>query len=162
MPIVTSASNLRCIFLNAHSIAKPGACDAFLGYCLLNDIDIAMVAETWLSTAVSDAELSGRGHYSVYRKDRETIGGGVCILVKATIDCREVKVFETCELICVDVFVSEVTLRFACVYLSNSGGSIARKARVRAFCNVLDSICDIDHPVFICGDFNLPLIDWKK
>lgn len=121
-----------------------------------------MVAETWLTCSVSDHELSGNGMYQVFRRDRGSTGGGVCVLVRAGITCKEVTVNFNCELVCVEVLANSGVFRVVCVYLSNSGNYETRKTRVLVFCEALSSICDSDAQIIVGGDFNLPAIDWKN
>ena len=46
--------------------------------------DIFLVTETWLSSAIYNNELLPSG-YTVYRKDRESRGGGVAIFAKSSL-----------------------------------------------------------------------------
>lgn len=155
-------SSLSCLFLNARSIVKFGAYDALLAYCALHSLDIVMVAETWLTSTVSNQELSGNGVYHVFRRDRGSTGGGVCVLVKSDITCKEITTSFNCELVCAEIFANSATVRVVCVYLSNSGNYEDRQTRVQVFCEALSFICDTDAQIIVGGDFNLPAIDWKN
>ena len=44
--------------------------------------DIVCITGTWLNNTVSDAMINGKGNYKVFRTDRTSDGGGVCILCK--------------------------------------------------------------------------------
>lgn len=128
---------------------------------MLTQIDIVFVVETWLNCSVSDAELSAEGQYQVFRRDRGSRGGGVLILVKKGILCREVSVSSDCEAVCVDILADGGRCRFICAYLSNTGQSAIRLEQMTTLCQLLDSLCETDAEVVVCGDFNLPGIDWN-
>ena len=53
-----------------------------------NDVDCAMITETWFTKKHSDEHVSIDG-YKLFRCDRHLRkGGGVCIYVRKNIDCR--------------------------------------------------------------------------
>lgn len=61
------ARHLRCMLLNVRSLSAPSKCDALCNYSLLHDIDLFLLTETWLSSTITDSELSLGGRYVVYR-----------------------------------------------------------------------------------------------
>lgn len=76
-------------------------------------IDIAMITETWLSDSISSAELSLNGKFEVFRKDRNGIGGGVLILIRATIPCSAVDILDSSvEITAADICFGNCKLRF--------------------------------------------------
>ena len=79
---------------------KPNLTVAFLNVCSLRrkvaelsnlldqyKIDIIMLAETWLSSDISDGEVA-IPHYNLERKDRPTRGGGVAVFYRDTLKMR--------------------------------------------------------------------------
>ena len=66
----------------------------------INGPDIICISESWLDSSISDSIISIGSSYIPYRKDRETLGGGVIAYVKTAIpssrlsnleeDCKEV------------------------------------------------------------------------
>ena len=69
----------KCLFFNARSLCNK------IGE--LNDLihtstpSIIGICETWLNDAVSTAMLDPNNHYSVFRNDRTTRGGIVCLFI---------------------------------------------------------------------------------
>ena len=104
--------SLKCMYFNARSIAKPGACDALSAYCFLNVIDVVFISETWLGPGVTNSELSFNGLYNVFRKDRDTRGGGVCILVNKKLSCYVLSLDEGPEAVGVDILTPVVLYGF--------------------------------------------------
>ena len=66
----------------------------------INGPDIVCISESWLDCSISDSIVSIGPSYIPYRKDRETLGGGVIAYVKTSLpssrlfnleeDCKEV------------------------------------------------------------------------
>ena len=59
----------------------------------LNSISTICITETWLSPNVPDSCVSIPG-YNLFRKDRITTGGGVCIYLDHEVPC---KLLESCN-----------------------------------------------------------------
>jgi hypothetical protein len=68
---------LTCLYTNATSLVSK--LDILQHTLHTNKIQIAIITETWLKTT-HQADIDG---YTVYRKDRLTHGGGVCIYIKS-------------------------------------------------------------------------------
>ena len=47
------------------------------------------------------------------------------------------------------------------MYMPKTLGSQSPQSSALDTASALDNICDTIHPVFVCGDFNLPSIDWN-
>jgi hypothetical protein len=72
-------SQINCLYTNATSLVSKLTT---LEYTLhLNNIDVAIITETW-PQVTHLADIAG---YKLYRKDRGSHGGGVCIYVKSTL-----------------------------------------------------------------------------
>lgn len=54
-----------------------------------SNVDVICISETWLDNTVSDSMVSICG-YKVFRSDRATHAGGVCIYVKTKMKCHVV------------------------------------------------------------------------
>ena len=83
-------------------------------------MDFIFVTETWLTSAVTNSELSFNSYSNVYRRDRPTRGGGVCILARKSFSVIEVALPTDCESIAIDVLSSGDRSRFLCTYVTNS------------------------------------------
>ena len=124
-------------------------------------MDCAFLAETWFSDSIRDAELSQRGRFNVYRRDRQSRGGGVCILTRKSLVTLEVGCDHPGEFIAVDLLGDDQRLRVACFYLTNSGDACARALRTVECVSAITKLCSVDWPAVIVGDFNLPSINWS-
>ena len=128
--------------------------------------DIVCVTETWLTSNFLNCSLVSNLPYSVYRSDRHNSqGGGVCILTRnETIKCLSVPVSinsDSFELVAIAVFNLDAPFRIITVYrppVSDSDPIALRDMKVLIDC--LQQLSDVDSPVVINGDFNLPNITW--
>lgn len=62
----------------------------FYDYVILNDYNIIGVTETWLNENIPDQLIQLPG-YSVFRKDRSSRGGGLCIYIKTEMNAKKVQ-----------------------------------------------------------------------
>ena len=70
--------------------------------------DIIAITETWLNTDIPSSMFIDLNMFWCFRKDRSTRGGGVCLLVKRSLNCvvTEVNIpqaFSALELLAVDI-----------------------------------------------------------
>lgn len=123
-----SPDAVRCMYVNARSIAKPDKLSSLLLAARNECIDIVCVVESWLHQGISDAELSDNGLYSVFRRDRGLKGGGVLILARNVLNCAQIEV--TCqdvEMLCMDVITCADVTRIISAYLPGTEGSARNK-----------------------------------
>ena len=78
-PVQESHSSLNIFYSNIRSLVPK--IDNLRIFCSIYHPDIICMVESWLSTEISDSEISIQG-YSVIRLDRNRHGGGVLIYVK--------------------------------------------------------------------------------
>ena len=126
------------------------------------NLDVICIVESWLNENVTDAELSNRGMFSVFRYDRGRRGGGVLILVKHDITCIRNEIsHDDCEMVSIDILNNEDTVtRIIAAY---SPGTEGPEQDFQSMQNLVRSIelqCNTDVPVIVTGDFNCPNIDW--
>ena len=106
--------------------------------------------------------------FHVFRKDRDGRGEGVCIIVRSKIGFTPIKKslpvrFNHLEIICVDLISqhdSDLGCRLICVYLPHGFDRDADKSK-----SLIDAFTfygKTNLPICICGDFNLPAIDWLR
>ena len=88
--------------------------------CLINIMDLKPasigITESWLNANVSDYELSISNVYCVFRNDRSSKGGGVCLLVHNSLRpsvCKNIPI--TCEMVWVECKFAICTFR-VCLY----------------------------------------------
>ena len=157
---------LSFVLFNARSLNKK----LFdLQYLLCNDKpDILCITETWLQPALPNSLIVFDSNYSVFRTDRSSdrTGGGVCILTSnATIKATSVAIpskFLHLELCAVDISFGKVKLRlFVCYRPPSSYTDVYALQYAKDICTCIDKLFPVDSPVIICGDFNLPNVDWS-
>lgn len=151
--------------LNARSLAKPGAIDTLLLYLVSNQMDVAMITESWLSENISSNELSLKGHFNIFRKDRNSHGGGVLILVNSIYPCAEVlfpSANSSSEIVSVDLCFQDSNIRLVCPYFSPTGSADALRQRMFELVVNLEHAIEVNHTVVIAGDMNLPLVNWRN
>lgn len=122
---------------------------------LQHDPHIAVVTETWLRSYVSDDHVFPPG-YNIYRKDRESRGGGVAVLIKKSIEA---------------VFINNVSdLECTCLKLSCWGFSFILYALYRPPDAGIDYVAKLrnhmlqfkNSKILLIGDFNFPGVNWER
>lgn len=116
-------------------------------------LDILCVTETWLSPLIFDTEIAPH-NYSIFRRDRDSRGGGVLIAISNDIPSRIVLSCPKTELIVVEVFLNPRII-LACMYVPPNSPDSYHNDVIDAI-NNLSFSCD----VILCGDFNCPDINW--
>lgn len=120
--------------------------------------DIILIAETWLSSDVSDAHLS-LDEFVIYRKDRSNgtnPHGGVLIGVKSHLNPISVNLVTDLEMCFIDVFVNNEKIRIGVAYrppcytVQNSAD----------FVHLIRDVLENNTKFCLFGDFNFPNIDW--
>ena len=104
--------------------------------------------------------MSFGNRYQVFRYDRPHRGGGVCILVQRHLQVVQVDLNLPGEFVILDIKGMSMSFRALCCYVPTFGASQARLERVKQICTVMLSAVEVDGPVVVTGDFNLPKIDW--
>ena len=118
-----------------------------------HNLDILLVAETWLSDILYDNEITPRG-FCVYRRDRSSRGGGVAIFVRLQLCSSLFQSHDTIEAISILISPS---LAVSCIYVPPS-------AEFPYYLSLFDFInnLSLDYNHVIIGDFNMPDIDWPS
>ena len=129
-------------------------------FCLANDIEIVLLCETWFDETIRNAELSFDKLYQVFRYDRESRGGGVCILVRRYLNVIQIIPNLTGEYISLEFSTLSESFRIVCVYVPAFGLSTDKCDRVRKICWVISFVRSFSIPCVVIGDFNLPRIKW--
>ena len=123
--------------------------------------NLIFITETWWN----ETSTPFIGGYSLYRRDREkTKGGGVAIYVSNKITSAEVvdnELNNKKEQIWCTIKVENKSLLVGCIYRANMHDDIneANSSIIRAK-QLVDS--HSHSGLLICGDFNLPTINWNN
>ncbi|KAK6046091.1 hypothetical protein COOONC_16403, partial [Cooperia oncophora] len=117
--------------------------------------------ESWLSSKISDSELSADLPYSVLRKDRSTRkGGGVCALIHSLVQYEKVS-FNYQDMIS-DVMCFDILLptrhRFILVYRPPNSVNAQDETLLSV---IFDLAAAVPFGTTVLGDFNLD-IDWHN
>lgn len=121
---------------------------------------------TWLNSSITNSEL-GFDNFNVFRLDRNvnnsnnSEGGGVLIAVKKHIACKTISLSKNnIETIFLSLKLDQKKIIISCTYIPpNSSLTIYQD-----FANILqDIVCKNNKShFFICGDLNLPKIEWDN
>ena len=155
----------KCLFFNARSLCnKIGELNDLIHTSIPSIIGIC---ETRLNDTVSSAMLDPNNHYSVFRNDRTTRGGGVCLFIDKNFKCLQVLVVLSdlpgVEIVCADIINLRSWTRIIVCYRSTSLSkeSLATNSGLIT-CLALDRLCNVNYSVILLGYFNLPGIDWNS
>ena len=98
--------------------------------------------------------------------------GGVCAFVCKTLRSKQVSLSNNCvnsctaaqtEVVCFDIYVAKTTYRIILLYRPpNSCFTNVEHCKhgIEALKTSLNELIHVQHTTFICGDFNLPNINW--
>ena len=134
------------------------------------------LTETWLHSKHTDSMFCPP-NFNVMRFDRmHGRGGGVLLLYRQGLQLQRIDVNfsrnHCYEVICVDLYLCNSSIRFCCVYLPPCQTSRKKVSKdylppasnaevVENLCKTLYALLPTDKAFFLFGDFNLPLIDWN-
>ena len=160
------SDGLRALYLNARSLEAYVASDdsRTRRICKITilqelvysgDFDVVGICETWLNESVIDSEIIPG--YSIFRWDREDLGGGVIVAVKGNIQASRWLDLERedTELVVVELKrCHEKSVLLHCFYHPNTSPDPILK---------LNSLCDNceSASIIVLRDFNLPELDWS-
>ena len=161
------SDGLRALYLNARSLKAYVASDdsRTRRICKITilqelvysgDFDVVGICETWLNESVIDNEIIPG--YSIFRRDREDLGGGVIVAVKGNIQAsrRFDLEREDTELVVVELKrCHEKSVLLYCFYHPNASPDPILKLN-SSLCDNCESAC-----IIVFGDFNLPELDWS-
>jgi hypothetical protein len=126
------------------------------------NFDLVFVCETWLNDELADGLLlyNNSNVFNVIRRDRTcNRGGGICLFIKKNYHFIIVPVpieFSDLEILCVDVLCNNFRHRFICVYRP----PVHNVHLMESITMFLNHLCDVNFVCTICGNFNMPNINW--
>jgi len=153
---------LNCVLVNARSI-----CNKLVEFRQLiysNDYDVIFICESWLTSNWPNGILDPLHMFNIVRCDRNLrSGGGVCILIKKSLNYAEIAVddqFNLLEICCIDIILgTHLHYRFVCTYRP-PGNNRENMEYASLLAKYIDVISSSRHPIVMLGDLNLPNIDW--
>lgn len=126
----------------------------FQAFAYSSNYNIFCVSETWLSNHIFDNEILPTG-YSIYRKDRNSRGGGVLMAIKDNLTCNLMSSPPDIEIITVKISTS-VPIFICLVYIPPNSS----ENYYDSFFHYLFELSNKASPIILVGDFNFPDIDW--
>ncbi len=124
-------------------------------YILSKLLDIICITETWLTNEHFDSEILPID-FCIYRRDRESRGGGILIGVKKSIPSRLYSIGCNAEFLAIEIS-TKPTVLLCCVYVPpNSPNDY--------YTNIISSLRSLStsNHIIILGDFNTPDINWNS
>jgi len=122
-------------------------------FCLANNIEIVLLCETWFDETIRNAELSFDNLYQVFRCDRASRGGGVCILALRHLIVIQIIPDLPGEYISLEFLTLSGSFRIMCVYVPAFGLAAEKCDLVRNVCRLFSSVCSFSLPSVIIGDY---------
>ena len=156
-----NSSVFNCYFFNARSMCnKLSDLDYFLN---ISNPSAVGLCETLITADLPDQLLCGN-NYNIVRKDRNSHGGGVALLVHRNYDTNEVLIssqFKNIEIVAADITVHKTKYRVVVFYRPPQYTSDdAEYMRLATYC-FRSLMSRNSMRVIIMGDFNLPEVDWR-
>lgn len=149
-------NSLKICYFNARSLKNK--LNEFISLQNTSNYSIFVITETWLDNTVNNAMICPKDFF-VLRKDRQgRRGGGVMLGIKDNIKYNEVSVLQSeilSDVLAVDLYVPNC-IRLVCIYRAPDENI----EYMNHLTDYISIICEVNHPVIILGDFNLPNLDW--
>ena len=115
------------------------------------------LTETHLGSVISSGELN-ISNYQLFRKDRDIYGGGVAVYIRSDIQTNVITLQSGSESLLVKLTCSTFSFYLLVVYRPPNN---QEPLLLPTLLEEADSIAG-DKNLLICGDFNLPKIDWSN
>ena len=145
---------LNCLYLNAQSIFSKRL---DLAVCLTTlQYDIVAITESFLDNSITDS-LIVPPSYVGFRRDHNRHGGGILVLVRDNLTAvRRPDLESDCELLWLELFTQIGPVLFGTFCRSPNSDVSALNSLNYSLLSTQSK-----HPIVLCGDFNLPHINWS-
>jgi len=123
---------------------------------------VICLTETWLNKSILDAELFC-SNYSVVLMDRPSKNdGGVLIAVRSNLVFEQLTPSpDNLEQLWLTVIDSGFKMHVGCIYILPGSSTEMYMSHAEFLLEILSSF-DLGDAIFLCGDFNLPNLRWKR
>ena len=139
--------------LNIRSIRKK--IDSLIS--LVTDFDILCFTETHLDASILDQNVSFEGFDTIFRKDRNSFGGGILVYISNSLSVNRRTDLEPANIECILIEIRDPTGNFllCCTYRPpNSDKSFWRNHSWS-----IDKASDISNKIVIVGDLNVDFLN---
>ena len=140
--------------MNTRSIVNK--MDLFQNYVYSNSPDIIAVTETWLSEKIFDNEILPN-NYTIIRKDRKTLGGGVMFAVKSSKPYQVLQSPTNLEMLTISIGSTLPTVYCLGYIPPDSSVDYCQE-----FLSYINTLRDLTGHLILLGDFNLGDINWDS
>ena len=152
-------ATLKVLNINARSIKAQNKLDQF--HAMLDQWlpDIVICTESWLTPDIYDAEIIPNSPgYTMFRRDRGSMGGGVLILVRNLYIANRVQEWETdCEILWIKLqLAGSVPLHIAAYYKPSESDTKSFEEFKRS----IAMVSTVKGHTWVLGDFNFPKFCW--
>lgn len=155
MPSLTNSKPFSVLNINARSILNKS--DDLESVLTVYDPDVTAVTETWLSDEIPDSVAIPSSH-EIYRCDRASKGGGVALIIKKGLDYTPLPQHKNIEMACIVLHHPQLNIFIGVFYRPpNSNITV-----LEAFADHVGVYAKRYTHMVLCGDFNLPRIDWDS
>ena len=146
---------INCVCLNARSVVPKRF--ELSAYILANKFDVVAITETFLDNSVHDIHITPPG-YTVFRKDRSRHDGGVFLFLRKALNgSLRPDLDNDCKILWVSIPTKSSSLLFGIFYRWSSAPLSTLEALRSSVCSAVSP----NQSIVLCGDFNLPDIDWS-
>ena len=126
----------------------------FQSFICSSDFSILCITETWLSKDIFDNEIIPSG-YTIYRKDRDSRGGGILLAVKDNITSSQLSSPPHVEILTVLISTSNPFI-ISVVYIPPNSSDTYHELLHSYLTNLVNE----SSTIILLGDFNLPDVNW--
>ena len=148
---------LRCLYFNARSIVRKLSNLQVLA----TNVDLLAITETWLKPSIKDCELLPCTNFTIFRKDRlSRPGGEVMLAIRDNITCFRRPDLEGAgaEMLFCEIRPDSKRKLLVGVFYRPPDSSMDYLRELKTSLRLaVDAKFD---QLVLCGDFNLPNIDW--
>ena len=116
---LASSSNISVRYLNARSLSNK--IRNFQGLIYSSNFNIVGVTETWLTTDITNKEILPKG-FNIYRKDRQSRGGGILLAISNTFSSTSLDVPSEIEAVSIRVSLTSPIV-FCVIYIAPQSSS---------------------------------------
>ena len=148
-------TGLSCVCFNARSIIAKRL--DFIAFICAHLFDVVSVTETFLDQTIPDALVVLDG-YTVFHRDRNRHSGGLLVLVKTSLtsSCRR-DLESDCEMLWLELLTSGGKVNLVTFYRPPDSSVDSLQQLMTSISFATSSSL----PLILCGDFNVPEIDWS-
>ena len=154
--IIHLSVHLRTLTINFQSIFSKR--EEFWSLIDATKPDVILGCETWLKPGMGYGEIFPPG-YKLYRKDRKDGYGGVLVAISASLNSHEISVNGEAEIVAAKVCNGKHNVIFASVYRPPTSNQDYMDSLNQSITNIC--LANPNTAIWICGDMNLPDIDWE-